>query len=171
MSSIEEVVDVVKSIISRPQLQTARDAKVVVGGANSASDVISESTSTGTCWTFAFNCKGILAKAILISATNAITPQCRLWLYTKVPTCGLLDNAAMNGPVAADVNFLVGWIDFPAMNDSGSGHSFSIATPSTPGNAPLTFDKPTLYGVLESVDACTPGAVLWTILLEAEKAD
>ena len=151
--------------------KTVLTTKTVVGGVNSADDVISNSVDAGTDWDFDFGGTGYITKAILTSATNAIVPRCTLQLYSVPPTCNLHDNVAATSPVAADVPYFVGEVSFPALHDKGNSHSYSIATPSTYGDLPIAFDVPVLYGVLISDDACTPGAVLWSILLTADMED
>ena len=151
--------------------KTVLTTKTLIGGANAADDVVSEHGSSGTDWDFDFGGTGYITKAIITSATNAITPRAELQLYTTPPTCNLNDNGASTGPVAADVPFLVGTIDFPALHDSGTSHSFAVATPSTTGNLPLMFDAPVLYGVLVSKDAATWGNALVSILLSGDMED
>lgn len=151
--------------------KTVLTTKTVVGGANAADDVISESVDAGADWDFEFGGTGYITKAIIASATNAITPRLNLQLYTKPPTCNLHDNVASSGPLAADLPYFIGTIELSAMSDDGTSHSYTIATPSTVGKLPLMFDTPKLYGVLVSKDACTPGAVLWSIILSADMED
>jgi len=140
-------------------------------GAIAADDVVSENGSSGTDWDFKMGGTGYITRAVIASATNAITPRGVLQLYTKPPTCTKNDNAASNGPVTADIPYLVGTVAFPAMSDDGTGHSYSVATPSTSGNLPLAFDTPMLYGVLITKDTATWGQALISISLSADMQD
>lgn len=152
-------------------------AKVLVGGACGAEDVLSEHITTGTAWTFAAIAranggKGFIVKAMAICETTALTPRLTLFLFNATPTGVLNDNVANTSPVHADLAKYVGKIDFPAMEDLGTGTSSTIATPSTYGNLPLAFecasDADDLYGVLVSRDIVTPGAAAdMTIILTA----
>uniref|UniRef100_A0A6M3IG19 Uncharacterized protein n=2 Tax=viral metagenome TaxID=1070528 RepID=A0A6M3IG19_9ZZZZ len=146
--------------------------KTLVGGANSAFDVVSNSVDAGTDWDFDFGGTGKITKAILDIGTTALTAEYSLHLFSTPPTCNLHDNVANTSPVTADVPYFVGAIEFSALRDYGTtGHSYSVATISTPGNLALPFDTPILYGVLIAVDAHTPGNVLGSIHLFADMED
>jgi len=151
--------------------------KILVGGACSAEDVLSESISAGTYWTFAAIArtnggKGLIIKAQAICETTALTPRLTLFLFNATPTCAKNDNVANTAPVNADVSKYVGKVDFPAMEDLGTGASSTVATPNTYGNLPLAFecasDADDLIGVLVARDAVTPGLLDdMTIILTA----
>ena len=144
-------------------------------GGYSDEDVMSESDtgSAGTDWDFDFGGVGKITKAIAHHATTGMTFGMTLFLFTTPPTSELDDNAANTAPAAADVGNFVGTIVFPAMQDLGSGPSYSIVTPSlTTGNLPLEFDAPKLYGIAVITDAQDPGDdTLLTIILTAEMVD
>ena len=134
-----------------------------------AGDVLSESdtASAGTAWTFsaiarANGAYGYIVKAQVISETTALTPRLTLFLFNATPNCELDDNAANDALVHADEANYVGKIDFPAMEDIGTGNSEAMATPSTYGNLPLAFKCATaaddLIGVLVTRDAFTQTA-------------
>ena len=151
--------------------RTVLATKTVVGGVSSANDVVSESIDPGTDWDFDFGGIGYITKAVLNIATTGLTPLMTLFLYTTPPTCNLKDNVANTQPVAADVPFFIGQIDFPAMTSKGTGLSYTVATPGTTGNLPLSFDSPKLYGVLVDGTGSTLGNVLCSIKLTADMED
>ena len=152
--------------------KTVTATKTLVGGANAAFDVVSDSIDAGTDWDFAMAGTGKITKAVLDIGTTALTAEYSLHLFSYPPTCNLHDNVANTSPVTADVPYFLGAIEFPALRDYGTtGHSYSVATPSTPGNAPLEFHTPMIYGVLIAVDAHTPGNVTGTIHLTGDMED
>jgi hypothetical protein len=131
-----------------------------------AEDVLSESASNGvgTDWDFAAVAKvnggsGYIVKAQAVCETTAVTPRLTLFLFNAVPTSELDDHAANTALLHADLANYVGKIDFPAMEDLGTGDSEAVASPSTYGNLPLAFNCATaaddLYGVLVTRDAFT----------------
>ncbi len=149
--------------------KTVTKTKTLVGGANSAFDVLSESAGAGTDWDFEFGGQGKIVDAVVTIATTALTAEMSLHCFDKAPTCNLHDNVANTSPVAADVPFFKGAIELPALRDYGTaGLSYTHASPSTPGGLPLRFNADIVKAVLISVDAMTPGAVLCTISLTAE---
>ena len=124
-----------------------------------AEDVLSESATNGvgTCWTFSAiarqaGASGYITKAHVISETTAITPKLTLFVFTAIPTCELDDHAANTALKHTDLANYVGKIDFPAMENLGTGDSEALATSSTYGNLPLGFTcdaaADDLYGVL-----------------------
>ncbi len=140
---------------------------ITTGGAYSAEDVVSNSTSAGVAWTFSAiarqnGASGHIIKAHIISETTALTPRMTLFVFIATPTCALNDNAANTALKHADLANYVGKIDFPAMEDLGTGDSEAVATPSTYGNLPLAFTctatADDLYGVLVARDAFTQTA-------------
>jgi len=143
-------------------------------------DVLSESDTpaAGTAWTFAAIASvdggtGYIVKAHVISETTAIVPRLTLFLFSALPTCELDDNAANTALLHADLISYVGKIDFPAMEDLGTGDSEALATPGTYGNLPLAFQcaagADDLYGVLVTRDAFTQTAIDdMTVRLTAE---
>ena len=146
--------------------------KTIIGGAATANDVISNSADAGTDWDFYFGGTGYITKGIVTIATHGLTERLRLFLYSVPPTSTQNDNVASTDPLAADIPNLVGWIDFPAMTDtSAAGISYTMATTSTTGNLPITFDAYTLYGTLIGLDGGTLGNVLCTIKLFADMED
>lgn len=111
-----------------------------------AEDVLSESASAGTIWTFTgitniAGGNGEIISAKILSGTTNVTPRITVYLFKSAPTVGNLnDHGANTVPVDADVvsGIYVDRIDFDVMEDLG-GDSGSIATPSTKGNLPITF--------------------------------
>jgi len=134
--------------------------------AYSIGDVLSETdtASAGTDWDFDAVGKvnggtGYIVRANAICETTAVTPRLTLFLFNVAPTCELDDNAANTALLHADLANYIGKIDFPAMEDIGTGDSESMATPSSYGNLPLAFNcasaDDALYGVLVTRDAFT----------------
>lgn len=139
-------------------------------GAQGAEDVVSESATIGEDWDFIFGGIGKITKAIITSVT-ALTPRMVLYLFTRPPTSNLQDNAPNTAPIAADIPFFIGSIEFPAMIDYGTGASYAIATLSTYGNLSLPFETARIYGVLVTKDIVTFGQTLITVLLSADVED
>ncbi len=140
---------------------------ITTGGAYLAEDVVSNSTSAGTSWTFSaiarqHGASGYITKAHVISETTAIAPRFTLFVFIATPTCALNDNAANTALLHADLANYVGKIDFPGMEDLGTGDSEAVATPSTTGNLPMGFTcaaaADDLYGVLVTRDVFTQTA-------------
>ncbi len=131
-----------------------------------AEDVLSEDATNGvgTDWDFTTIAKvnggtGYIVKAQAICETTAVTPRLTLFLFNTAPTSELDDHAANTALLHADLANYVGKIDFPAMEDLGTGDSESVATPSTYGNLPLAFQCATaaddLFGIVVTRDAFT----------------
>lgn len=130
-----------------------------------AEDVVSESASAGTVWTFSDVAArvnagtGYIVKAHAMCETTAVTPRLSLFLFNVTPTCAKNDHAANTALLHADLASYVGKIDFPAMEDLGTGDSEAVASPSTYGNLPLAFQcagvTNALYGILVTRDAFT----------------
>ncbi len=133
-------------------------------GNYTAEDVISESATVGTAWTFADIADkggyGYIAKARVACETTALTPRLTLFLFKENPSSAALnDNVANTAVLNADADIYIGKIDFPALEDLGTGISEAIASPSTTGNLPLALKckegSNTLYGILVTRDAIT----------------
>ena len=134
--------------------------------AYSIGDVLSETdtASAGTDWDFDAIAKvnggtGYIVKGQAICETTAVTPRITLFLFNVAPTSELDDNAANTALLHADLANYIGKIDFPALEDLGTGDSEAVASPSTTGNLPLAFNCATaddaLYGVAVTRDAFT----------------
>jgi len=146
--------------------QTVRTTKAIAAaGDYAAQDVISESATVGTAWSFAEifrrnNSGGYLIKAQAIWQTTALSPRLTIYLFNVTPpTCALNDNAANSAPHNMDKASYVGRIDFPALEDLGTGISVAVATPNTASNLPMWIDSASgaddLYGVVVTRDAIT----------------
>lgn len=136
---------------------------LVAAGNYDAEDVLSESASAGTVWTFPAIAredggKGLIVKAQAIWETTALTPRLTLYLFKAAPTSNLNDNVANTALLHADLANYVGKIDFMALEDLG-GDSEAEVTPSTVGNLPLAFECASgaddLLGILVTRDAIT----------------
>jgi len=146
--------------------KTVRTTKAIAAaGDYAADDVLSESASEGTAWGFANifrrnNSGGYIIKAQAIWQTTALTPRLTIYLFNVTPpTCALNDNAANTAPHNTDEASYVGRIDFPALEDLGTGISVAVATPNVASNLPLWVDSAALagdlYGVVVTRDAIT----------------
>ena len=150
-------------------LKTRRAVRVSVtkaltaAAAYAAEDVLSESATVGTVWTFAAvvpanGGKGYIVKAQVISETNAITPLLTLFLFNATPTSVINDNLQNTALLHADLANYVGKIEFPALAEL-NGDSEAIVTPSTAGELPLRFECASgandLIGILVTADAFT----------------
>ncbi len=154
--------------------KTVKDTKTLLNTAKAAGDVFSEAvTATGTAWSWNFGGTGYITKALITHSTG-LTPRIRLHLWDFIITdaeAEMDDDDAFNGPVAAGIDYYVGYIDFPSLSSSGTGLSQSIATPNTSGNLPLEFNDHILYGVTEALDGFTPTAAACNIYLTADMED
>ncbi len=153
--------------------KTIRQDKLIVGGAATANDVISENASTGTDWDFDFGEDfangGYITKCILTIATHALTERTLLWLYSQPPVGVVNDNVASTHPLPADELNLEGWIEIPALFDtSAAGTSYAMCTPSTVGNLAVSFSTSKLFGVLLGLDGGTLGNALCTLRLTGD---
>ena len=144
--------------------KTVSVTKALAAAGNYAdNDVLSESATTGTAWTFsaivpANGGTGAIVKAVVLCETTALTPQLTLFLFSATPTCALNDNVANPAVLHADEANYIGKIDFAALEDLGTGDSDAIRV-SGVGNLPLDFECATgdnaLYGVVVTRDAIT----------------
>lgn len=148
------------------ELVTVSVTKALAAAGNyGGDDVMSESASAGTVWTFSNvvdrpGASGTIVKAVALFETTALTPGLTLFLFSATPTSALNDNVANTAVLHADEANFVGRITFPAMADLGTGDSEAIVTPSlTTGNVPLAFNTAatdaTLYGIVVTRDAIT----------------
>jgi len=152
-------------IETRGRLKNISVTKSVAAAENyAAEDIISESATDGTVWTFTDAARtqgsgGYITKAQVFCETTGQVQRLSLYLFTSdAVTCEVDDNKAFDGVVHADIGYYIGRIDFPAMDDFG-GDSETTCTPSTTGNLPLSFicesDSKDIYGVLITRDAFT----------------
>ena len=151
-------------------MKEVRVTKAIIGGANTAGDVLSEATTdtTGTAWTFSAVARanggyGYIVGAKVVSESENVTPRLTLLLFNALPTGEKDDNAPNTSPVSADRAKFIGAIEFPALHSIlTTSDSWSVATPSTVGNLPLPFKcaaaADDLFGILVSVDAFTQEA-------------
>lgn len=175
---LHEILEAIKTL--RPnKIKTVSDQKILVGGACSAEDVLSESISVGKPWSFPGIARtkggaGYIVKAVALLQTTALSPRLTLFLFKDTPTSALNDNVANTAVIIGDRNIFIGQIDFPGMEDLGAGMSGAISTPSKAGGLPLAFEcsdnSTTLKGIVVSRDAVTPTALdLLKIDLTAEQ--
>lgn len=164
-------IPLIPSSSSSHRLQTVRTSQTMLATAKTTDEVIAHHTSSGVDWDFAFSGTGYIVRAWLANSAD-ITPRLRLYLFSNPPTGMLDDEGANTNPVTADLPYFLGHIDFPAMQQQGTGDAFALATPNTTGNLPLAFDNSTIYGVLVQRDAtATFTATALTIALTADMED
>ncbi len=164
-------IPLIPSSSSAHRLQTVRTSQTMLATAKTTDEVIAHHTSSGVDWDFAFSGTGYIVKAWLANSAD-ITPRLRLYLFSAPPAGMLNDEGANTNPITADLPYFLGHIDFPAMQQQGTGDAFALATPSTTGNLPLAFDNSTIYGVLVQRDAtATFTATALTIALTADMED
>lgn len=152
------------AVIAPGQIKIVSVTKALAAaGDYAAEDVMSESATAGTAWTFSAIARenggsGYITKAMAICETTALTPTLSLYLFTATPTSNLNDNVANTALLHADLANYVGRIDFPAMTDFG-GDSEALLTSSTAGVLPLAFtcasDADDLFGILVTQSAIT----------------
>ncbi len=177
-AKVAEVILNGESIVLKPdslkRKKTVKDTKALLATEKVAGDVFSNAVSAnGTAWSWNFGGTGYITKAI-ITHDAAVTPRVRLHLWDFIITdseAEMDDSDAFNGPVAAGLDYYIGYIDFPAMHYSGTGDAISLVTPSTVGNLPLEFNDHILYGVTEALDTFTPAATACNIYLTADMED
>ncbi len=177
-AKVAEVILNGESIVLKPdsmkRKKTVKATKTLLATEKVAGDVFSEAVSaTGTAWSWNFGGTGYITKAI-ITHDAAVTPRVRLHLWDFILTdteAEMDDSDPFNGPVAAGLDYYLGYIDFPSMHYSGSGDAISIVTPSTVGNLPLEFNDHILYGVTEALDTFTPAATACNIYLTVDMED
>ncbi len=144
-------------------------AQTAVTGAVGANDVVCDSADPGHDWDFEFGGTGYITKAIIATPTD-VTPKTTLYLFTAAPTGEIKHNEVNTSPLAADLPYYVGKIDFPALSNKG-GQNQAVVTPSTIGNLPLAFDNHHLYGVLVDLDGVNWLTGIITIILSADMED
>jgi len=153
------------SLNGSQQAEVSVTKALAAAGNYTGNDVLSESASSGTIWTWAAvlpdnGGRGKIVKAVALLETTALTPGLTLYLFKAAPTSELNDNAANTAVLHADEANFVGAITFPAMTNTGAGDSQAIVTPSlTTGNLPLAFECGSsandLFGVVVTRDAIT----------------
>ena len=154
---------------------------IEAGGNYEAYDVVSNSSSAGTVWTFpevasSNGGSGRIIGAVDMWETTDITPRLTLYLFHTTPTSNLNDAAPNTAVLHADVAKFIGKIDFAQMGNLGTlGDVISSATPSTVGGIPLTFTCASgvddIYGIViinEAETAENAGHEL-TIVLQVEQ--
>ncbi len=155
--------------------KTVKDTKALAAAGNySAKDVLSESATVGTIWTFdKTGGGGYIVKAIAICETHAVVMRITLLLFKATPSTSnvLNDNVASTTLLEADWDNFIGAINFPALF-SYNGDGFAVAIPGEGCKLPLSFNSPDgkLYGIVITEDAET-GEVATdnlTIYLELE---
>lgn len=127
-----------------------------------AGDVISESTSAGTVWTFpwarAVGLGGILQDAILIDSVSAtLKLDADLYLFDTAPTSNLNDNAAF-AATDAEMKALLTILSFVGTTAKVGGANCSIELAAISRSLACAAAASSLYGVLVARNAYVPTA-------------
>lgn len=137
-----------------------------------AGDVLAESTSAATVWTFpgfarAAGLGGILQGAELIGSTaQALKLDAELWLFDTVPTTQN-DNAAW-APTDAELESSLGYIAFATANWKTAGANGLIMVDGLAKSLQCAAAATSLFGVLVARNAYVPtSAEKWTVRLHA----
>lgn len=142
--------------------------------AYAALDVIAESTTVGTTWTFSSIGPSGGGKIVIdaitlridVSAIPSGMGSFRLHLYSSDPTA-INDNAAFDLPSGDRAKYL-GFVETPTPYDLGSTLWSATEDMSFPVRKQVTLASSTLYGILQTVAAFTPTAsAVKTITLHA----
>ena len=143
--------------------------------AYAALDVISTSTTAPALITFTgvgrfVGANGYLTRLKIQTNLVSVTPRLRLHLYRVAPTA-INDNAPFSGPLHADRAKYIGYLDSGALAQEGTGADSTYAENISDR---LQFDcdpaDVNLYGILETLDAFTPGnAEVFRIELGVER--
>lgn len=149
---------------------------LVAAGNYGGDDVLSESASAGTVWTFSGASlqpggMGEIVKAVLVAETTALVVALDLFLYNAAPTCNLNDNVVSDQVLWADRAAFLGKITFPALAaDVAGAAAVSQAVPQTAAsNIPFTYvtgAAKDIYGVLTSPVAFTNEAAGEDIIIK-----
>lgn len=139
-----------------------RRRQIAAAGAYAAEDILSNSATDGqgTPWVFdGVGGSGKIFSAQAFIQTTALTPRLTLYLFSRIPTSELDDNAVNVAPAMASLSFYIGKIDYLVMEDLG-GVSEVLVTPNTYGNLPVPYwgCNGKLYGILVTRDAVTATA-------------
>ena len=153
---LDEILSAIKGQY-QPSLVIRYDVKgILATGAHVAEDVVSESASAGTCWTFK-NCvrkkggAGKIVGGLVVAETTNIGGWFSLLLHTKTPTAVLNDGITNTAPILADREAYIGRINFNACTDLGTGSQDANSSVSTFGGLPIHFvcedDDVNLYAI------------------------
>lgn len=129
-----------------------------------ALDVVNESASAGTVWTFANLARinqgsGYITKGRLVTDQKANTARFRVHLFHTAPAAVINDNAA-NAIIYADFTKKIGSFDLPAMTTEDATASTGATAMRDDIRIPFNLDAGTrsVIAVLETLDAFTPAS-------------
>ena len=125
-----------------------------------AGDVISESTSAGTVWTFPFartnGLGGILQDAALVNSTaQTLKMDADLYLFDTAPTSNLNDNVAF-APTDAEMKTLLTVISFLGGNGKVGSGNFSNEMTGLARVLQCASAQSSVFGVLVARNAYVP---------------
>ncbi len=153
------------SVVSTRLGASSATKKIPTANAYAVGNVVSESETQGTVWTFntmalSNGGGGYIVGARIISQATNVTPRVVLDLYSSTPTSAVNDHVASTGLVWADASNYIGTISFEAWANVGTGSSHALASPSTYGGLPIAYNCATnstaVTGVVVTKDAWTP---------------
>jgi hypothetical protein len=155
---------------------TASKTRPADTNAYAVQDVINESTSAGTGWTFTSLGRingngGVIDRVHLVSSANPTTKlQAALYLFNAAPVADN-DNAAFT-PSDGELANLIGIVQFPLtfVGDATSGAGGNVVYSSGQIHVPYVCasDGTSLFGVLVALNAYTPvSAEAFTIMIQA----
>lgn len=127
-----------------------------------ANDAVSNSTSATTVMTFTGAARvsggsGYIVRASVIHEKASVTPRMRLHLYNATPGTVFNDNATFANTYAIEsAASYLGYIDFDAMASNGSTDSSKSQNETVRKPFKCNADA-NLYGLLQTLDAFTPG--------------
>lgn len=149
--------------LGNPKIISTTKALAAAGNYD-ANDVLSESASAGTAWTFSGAALrnggfGVITKVVALLETTALTPGITLYLFKATPTSALNDNVANTAVLHADAANYLGRIDIPALSNTGAGDSEATVPTPTSGEFHFEYecaaDDTDLYGIAVTRDAIT----------------
>jgi hypothetical protein len=146
-------------------VKVSANKTIAAAGDYAANDVVSESATVGTVFTFSGMARvsgmgGSIRRAKIIFSKASgmgltLAARCRMRFYNALPTCVLNDNIANTGVLNADRANYAGYLDFGILFSDGGSPEASLALGQS--NLPLDYvcaaADTALYGVLTFLDA------------------
>ena len=138
-----------------PLVEVSVTKALAAAGDYGADDLMSESASAGTVWTFSNvvpvnGGSGKITQVLAILETANLANALTLLLFNTAPTVELNDNVLNVEPTHATISEFLGFLELPAMVDLGAGDSVALATSNHQGD--------TLSGQLPFEFVCAAGS-------------
>ncbi|MAH48140.1 hypothetical protein CMI37_20115 [Candidatus Pacearchaeota archaeon] len=149
--------------LGNPKIISVTKALAAAGNYD-ANDVLSESASAGTAWTFSGAALrkggfGVITKVVALLETTALTHGITLYLFKATPTSALNDNVANTAVLHADAANYLGHIEIPDLTNTGAGDSEATVPSPTSGGFHFEYecaaDDTAIYGIAVTRDAIT----------------